>query len=955
MKIKIQRNFKRTLMKGLIVLMFGMCSLLSFGQNAGFFAQGSGGGVIRLTTNGTAVNTYNWSNNLGDLYSLTLNGGIIHTFKNGSGNICGGSMFWRVYKVGNTPGSYNSLSLPFSANHTFSTTASPSTVNSGGSGDQRWQDISLTTNLFNDANISGEVGSCRIDVYFTATGCLSNSSCCTDNFSVGSSGSPLQLSFTKARLSNVASGNWNTAGTWSPSGIPASGESIAILTGNNITLDVAANISNLIINTGGTFTSNDGTNRTLTINTGTSTSATSLTNNGTWTNGGATTTVAFSGSPASSAVISTSGNISFQNVSITSTTSNAYGLAFPGASTSVNGTLTIGKAGYIASITNSSFWGSSSILTFDQGTGETFVLDAGGVTWKTGSEPRPKSVVVNSGTLDIGNSRTLSSAVSTTSLTVNPGAVLTVASSQTLTQSTGGTITLKSDASGTGSIGNSAGSILGNVTVERYIPALGVRGRYRFIASPVAGRTIADWMNNFYITGPGTGTTLGDPNSNGWHTSNANIINATVTSTSVLTYNEATISSDLNTGWTNLSATSQAITPGLGFRAFLRGTNNGTPTNVTYTPQIGANANSQTQATFTISLSGAITNNVNAGTITLPATFTSSGTLANDGWNLVGNPYPSTIDWNAASGWTKTNIGGTIWIFNPSTNSYGNWDGATPTNSVTRYISSGQAFFVKASATPTFSCTEAVKVSTAGASIFKSTEINTLRIGLIKDESNKDETVIRFMEGKNNEFSEADDVRKFYNPTVNVSSYFGADKYSSVNYLKNELIEDKIIPISVWVDEVGNYKLNFTGMKDFTLSKNIFLKDKFLNTITDIEINPSVDFVFTSDSNSKGDNRFEVVFVAKTSTTTKEDLLTLSNTNLTIYPNPATDFLNISLSNSNFKNSTIIIYNVSGMEVSKSTMNGSTAQLNIESLSNGVYFVKVSNENGFSKTVKFVK
>ncbi len=26
------------------------------------------------------------------------------------------------------------------------------------------------------------------------------------------------------------------------------------------------------------------------------------------------------------------------------------------------------------------------------------------------------------------------------------------------------------------------------------------------------------------------------------------------------------------------------------------------------------------------------------------------------GWNLVGNPYPSPIDWDAASGWTKTNV-----------------------------------------------------------------------------------------------------------------------------------------------------------------------------------------------------------------------------------------------------------------------------------------------------------
>jgi hypothetical protein len=36
-------------------------------------------------------------------------------------------------------------------------------------------------------------------------------------------------------------------------------------------------------------------------------------------------------------------------------------------------------------------------------------------------------------------------------------------------------------------------------------------------------------------------------------------------------------------------------------------------------------------------------------------------------------------------------------------------------------------------------------------------------------------------------------------------------------------------------------------------------------------------------------------------------------------------------------------------------MNGASTQLNIEALSSGVYFVKVKNENGFDRTVKFIK
>jgi hypothetical protein len=73
-----------------------------------------------------------------------------------------------------------------------------------------------------------------------------------------------------------------------------------------------------------------------------------------------------------------------------------------------------------------------------------------------------------------------------------------------------------------------------------------------------------------------------------------------------------------------------------------------------------------------------------------------------------------------------------------------------------------------------------------------------------------------------------------------------------------------------------------------------------------------------------------------------------------VYPNPANDVLNININNSSFKNS-IVVYNVSGAEVLKTNMANSSAQLNIENLSNGVYLVKVSNKNGFNKTVKFVK
>ncbi|MEO1022732.1 MAG: DUF2341 domain-containing protein [Bacteroidota bacterium] len=75
--------------------------------------------------------------------------------------------------------------------------------------------------------------------------------------------------------------------------------------------------------------------------------------------------------------------------------------------------------------------------------------------------------------------------------------------------------------------------------------------------------------------------------------------------------------------------------------------------------------------------------------------------LADTGWNLVGNPYGATIDWDHPS-WTKTNIESTIYIWDPAANGgngeYLTWNGTTGTLG-NGLIAPFQGFWVKASAT----------------------------------------------------------------------------------------------------------------------------------------------------------------------------------------------------------------------------------------------------------------
>jgi hypothetical protein len=73
------------------------------------------------------------------------------------------------------------------------------------------------------------------------------------------------------------------------------------------------------------------------------------------------------------------------------------------------------------------------------------------------------------------------------------------------------------------------------------------------------------------------------------------------------------------------------------------------------------------------------------------------------GFNLVGNPYPSPIDWDAESGWTRTNVDNAVYYFNSgSTNQYvGSYstyiEGVSSDGSANNIISAMQGFFVHVS------------------------------------------------------------------------------------------------------------------------------------------------------------------------------------------------------------------------------------------------------------------
>jgi hypothetical protein len=154
-----------------------------------------------------------------------------------------------------------------------------------------------------------------------------------------------------------------------------------------------------------------------------------------------------------------------------------------------NATLTLGTNNNLtcASISGASVTNTISVSASNN----ISITGSGGSVFFNPSNNTLKNLTISgSGTTTLGNALNIVGASSFGIVTVGSGATLT----------TGGFLTLKSDANGTASIGNSAGTISGNVTVERFIPAQGKR--YRFLSSPVS-TTVADWRGEIFITGGG--------------------------------------------------------------------------------------------------------------------------------------------------------------------------------------------------------------------------------------------------------------------------------------------------------------------------------------------------------------------------------------------------------------------------------------------------------------------
>lgn len=535
-------------------------------------------------------------------------------------------------------------------------------------------------------------------------------------------------------------------------------------------------------------------------------------------------------------------------------------------------------------------------------------------------------------TLSGASTKTISAATSVSNeLDINAGTLVT-----------GGFLTLKSTATGTARVGTNAGTISGDIIVERFIPGGSNKRKWRFLSSPVnvsGSIAISQYIDDILITAP-AGSAAGF---------DVNPFSPTNTA-SFRTYDE-TASGISNNGWTDPTDVTNTIASGIGAEVFVRGTRTLADPYLNWT----------TPDDVTIDFVGAL----NSGTISPAITYTPSigGATTSDGFNLVGNPYASTIDFTN-NGLTKTNIDNKFWCYNPNTGSYGVYDMGLndSTNAITRYIASGQAFFVRANAAnPVLSFTEAIKCAAPGNKYFKGNQSkathSVLHITVNNDSTYSDEALIVLDETASCFSGDTHDAGKLFNDALNIYTLSDDNANLTINALPFIKTIDTI-KLAVFSYNGSNimtteHRMNFSGIENFDPNKHIYLQDNYTNTITNLSQTKSYTFNITSDNKSWGKNRFSLLF----STNALGISATKSNEKIELYPNPASSEINLKFSSKNsndFFNYQII--DIYGRIVSEglSEMQNQQAKINIENIPSGQYFVNVISDTNTS-ILRFVK
>ncbi|BDS09469.1 T9SS type A sorting domain-containing protein [Aureispira anguillae] len=469
--------------------------------------------------------------------------------------------------------------------------------------------------------------------------------------------------------------------------------------------------------------------------------------------------------------------------------------------------------------------------------------------------------------------------------------------------SNGYNVILRSDTTGSALVEDNGGTCSGDLIVQRYLfNTIG----HHFICSPFSDATVNELDDDFSLS-----------------------LNAAFPH--IYYYDETDTSIHSSDGWLSPASTAHLMGQAEGYSCyFMAGSG------------------------ITLDMTGSI----NTGSITIPLTHTTNSTIDTgscppEGWNLVGNPYPSPLDFDLLMQAAPAEVEKALYIWDPTSKSYLSYvDGIGSPSNFGAIVPSMQGFWIKANSTTTLSFDNSMRItdpSTTTNTFYKSLTPNAPIFRLeMGRQGQKTEIVTRFKVGATTGFDSNFDA--FFIP----SEYPGFVDFAvatgegplGINSLPPLQTMPVIIPLHHKVDQGGSYTIELTEFTNFGPNDQVILEDATLG-INHVLNNAAYTFTASPTDNPR---RFNLrVIPAVISHTDRMD----DQNDLKIHK--CNDGLCLSFPEEIVTTADLRIYDRLGQLVYQTTLSEGQQEYlldNINLQSPNLYFVKIETLN-YNKTQSF--
>jgi hypothetical protein len=330
--------------------------------------------------------------------------------------------------------------------------------------------------------------------------------------------------------------------------------------------------------------------------------------------------------------------------------------------------------------------------------------------------------------------------------------------------------------------GSGTGEITGNITMQRYLPS---GFGYKYFSSPFQTATVNEFGDDMDLL---------------------------ASFPSFYKYDESLIYA----GWVSYVDPANALIPMSG-----------------YAVNFGSNA-----APLTVDVTGVVNNGA------LSRTMYNNNETFTKGFNLFGNPYPSPIDWDAASGWTKTNIDNALYYFKAGgadqySGIYSTYiNGISSDGLATNIIPSMQGFFVHVTdgvypVTGTLGMNNTVRVNDLTHPFLKTNkDLESLFFRLTASYTDNpyssDPMVIYLDENATTEFDSEYDALKLMNTDPEITNLYSLLPYGtklSINALPEMADSLIIIPLGLNIYRNGEISFSIPDFENLLVEMKIYLHD----------------------------------------------------------------------------------------------------------------------------------